>query len=155
MIKTLSAAEEFVEYGGRVQFKEISEVLVPLIDEKNSCSERMIQNDIPTMRREFCKCQCAVKAAVDKVYREDWILKVANEAEAAMRRGKCLVGCMKKLQIAHCECKPVHSQISAIVDENGGTLNSHSNVCARWRYHFLNVLSVPSSIQEEVVNSVM
>ena len=33
--------------------------------------------------------------------------------------------------------KPVRSQVSAIVDENGNTLSSHDDVCVRWRSHFL------------------
>jgi len=72
-MKTLSTAEEVVEYGGGVRpdwFKESSEALVPFINEKNSCRERILQNYIPSMRREFHKCQCAVKAGVDKA-RED------------------------------------------------------------------------------------
>ena len=47
----------------------------------------------------------------------------------------------------------VHYQIGAIVDENGDTLNSHGDICARWGHHFLNVLNVPSSFHEEVVSS--
>ena len=46
----------------------------------------MLQNEIPPLRQDFYKCQCAVKTAVDKA-REDWILKVANEAESAMSKG--------------------------------------------------------------------
>jgi len=55
----LSATEEVVGYGGRVQpdwFKECSEILIPLIDEKNTCRERLLQNDVPSVRREFHKC---------------------------------------------------------------------------------------------------
>jgi len=61
------------------------------------------------------KCQHAVKAAVDKA-REDWILKVANEAENAMKSGRVQWDCMKKLQIVYLGCKPVHSQVNAIVE---------------------------------------
>ena len=60
----LSAAEEVVGYGGRVQpdwFMESSEILIPLIDEKNACRERLLQNYVPSVRKEFCKCQCAVR----------------------------------------------------------------------------------------------
>ena len=85
--------------------------------------------------------------------RESWILKVSNEAETAMKRGSVQWDCIKKLQIVYRGCKPIHSQVSAIVDENGNTLSSHGDVCARWRCHFFNVLNVPSSFQEEVVNS--
>jgi len=41
------------------------------------------------------------------------------------------------------------------VDENRDTLNSHGDVCTRWRHYFLIVLNVHSSIQEEAVNSVV
>ena len=55
----------------------------------------------------------------------------------------------------YCRCKAVYSQISATVDENGDTLNSCGNVCARWKYHFFNGLFVPSIFQEEVVDFMM
>jgi len=92
-------------------------ILIPLIDEKNACRERLLQNDVPSVRREFCRCQRAVKAAVDRA-REGWILKVSNEAETAMKRGSVQWDCIKELQIVYCGHKPVHSQVSAIVDEN-------------------------------------
>jgi len=72
-----------------------------------------------------------------------------------MRRGIVHWDCMKKIQIVYRGHKPIHSQISTIVVENGDTLNSHGDVSARWRHHFLIVLNVHSSIQEEAVNSVM
>ena len=77
----LVAAEEVVGYGGRVQpdwFQKSSGNLMPLIDVKNVCRQRMLQNNIPPLRRGFRKCQHAIKAVVDKA-RENWILKVANE----------------------------------------------------------------------------
>ena len=91
MLKTslLAAAEKVVGYGGRVQpdwFQDSLEILMPLIDVKNTSKKRMLQNDIPPLRQEFRKCQHAVKAAIGKA-REDWILKVANEAESAMSKG--------------------------------------------------------------------
>ena len=45
--------------------------------------------------------------------------------------------------------------MTAIVDENGNTLNSHSDVCARWQRHFLNVLNISSCFEEEVLNSMI
>ena len=50
---------------------------------KNTYRKRMLQNDIPLLMREFHKCHVVVKAAMDKA-REDWTLKVANEAESAL-----------------------------------------------------------------------
>ena len=116
-------------------FMESSEILIPLIDEKNACRERLLQNDVPFVRREFRKCQCAVKAAVDRA-REGWILKVSSEAETATKWGSVQWDCIKKLQIVYHVCKLVHYQVSAIVDKNGKTLTSHGDVCARWRRHF-------------------
>ena len=52
------------------------------------------------MKQGFCKCQHAVKAAVDKA-REYWILKVANEAESVMSKGNVQWECMKKLQVVY------------------------------------------------------
>ena len=60
--------------------------------------------------------------------REGRILKVSNEAEATMKRGSVQWDCIKKLQIVYHGCKSVHSQVSAIVDDNGNTLNSHGDV---------------------------
>ena len=89
------------------------------------------------------------KPAADKAS-EDWILKVANEAESAISnlyKGNVQWECMKKLQlqVAYCSCKPL--QVNTIVDENGNTLSNHSDVCARWQHHFLNVLNVPSNFK--------
>ena len=141
----LAVAEEVVGYGGRVQpdwFQESSEILMPLKDVKNAYRKRMLQNDIPPLRQEFRKSQRVVKAAVYKA-REDWILKVANEAESAMSKGNVQWEFMKKLQVAYCSCKSL--QVNTIVDENGNTLSNHSDICARWQHHFLNVLNVPSN----------
>ena len=95
----LTAPEEVVGHGSRMQsdwFKECSEVLTPLIDEQNACRERMLH--IPSLRREFRKCQHTVKVAVDKA-REDWVFKVAGEADKAMKKGNVQWDCMKKSQI--------------------------------------------------------
>ena len=70
----LAVSEKVVGYGGRVQpdwFQESSEILM------NACRKKMLQSDIPPLRQEFCKYQCAVKAAVNKD-REDWIRNVAS-----------------------------------------------------------------------------
>jgi len=32
------------------------EILIPLIDEKNACRERLLQNDVPSVRKQFHKC---------------------------------------------------------------------------------------------------
>jgi len=127
---------------------------MPLIhvDEKNACRKRMLQSDILSVRREFCECQHAVKAAVDKA-RKNWILKVANQVESVMSKGEVYWESMKKLQAVYHGCKPVW--VSTAVDENSCMLTNHSDVCARWQHHFLNVLNVPSNFQEDVVNSMM
>ena len=50
----------------------------------------------------------------------------------------------------------IHKLLLYIVDDkNGNTLNSHSDVCARWRCHFFKVLNIPSCFKEEVLNSVI
>ena len=73
---------------------------MPLIDVKNACScrTRMLQNDTPSLRQRFCKCQHADKATVDKA-RGSWILNVANEAESAKSIGNVQWRCMKKIQV--------------------------------------------------------
>ena len=118
-------------------------------------SLRLLQNDFPPLRQEFHKCQLVFKPAADKAS-EDWILKVANEAESAISnlyKGNVQWECMKRLQVAYHGHKPL--QVNTIVDENGNILSNHSDVCARWQHHFLNVLNVPSNFQEDVMNSVL
>jgi len=62
---------------------------------------------------------------VDKAT-EDWIHKVANEAEAACNeKRKCSVELNEELQIVYHGCKSVHPQVSAIVDEHGNTCDVH------------------------------
>ena len=61
--------------------------------------------------------------------REDWILKVANQAESAMSKGNVKWECMKKLQVVYHGCKPL--QVNAIIDENDNTLSNHGDVCVR------------------------
>ena len=56
----------------------------------------MLQNDTPSLRQKFCKCQYADKATVDKA-RGSWILNVANEAESAKSKGNVQWRCMKKI----------------------------------------------------------
>ena len=70
-----------------------------------------------------------------------------------MSKGEVYWESMKKLQVVYRGRKPV--KVSTIVDENGCTLTNHSDVCARWQHHFLNVLNVPSNFQEDVVNSMI
>ena len=65
----------------------------------------VLQNNILFLRQEFCKCQHAVKAAVDSA-REGRILKVANQEEFAMNKGRAQWECMKKLQAIYHGCKP-------------------------------------------------
>lgn len=110
----------------------------------------MLQNDTSSLRQKFCKCQHADKAAVDKV-REDTILNVTTEAGSAKSKGNVQCGCMKKLQVAYCGCKPI--QVNTIIDEYCNTLSNHSIVFARWQHHLFSLLNVPSNFQEDVVNS--
>ena len=53
-------------------------------------------NDTWSIRQEFCKFQCAIKAAVDKA-REDCILRVTTQAESSMNKGGVQWECMKEL----------------------------------------------------------
>ena len=76
-----------------------------------------------------------------------------KHAESAISKGNVQWECMKKLQVAYHGCKPL--QINTILDKNGNTLSNLSDVCARWKRHFLNVLNVPSNFQEDYVNSVL
>ena len=46
-------------------------MLTPLIDEKNVCRERTLQNYIPS--RIFGKCQRAVKASLEKLERTGFL----------------------------------------------------------------------------------
>ena len=45
-------------------------MLIPLIDAKNACRRWLLENDIPSLRREFRRSQHVVKAAVDNAREE-------------------------------------------------------------------------------------
>ena len=60
----------------------------------------MLENDTPSTRQDFYRCQPAVKAAVDKA-REDWILRMLAQVESSMSKGGVQWECMKELQFIH------------------------------------------------------
>ena len=83
----VAAAEEAVGRGRRKHpewFEESAETLMPLVKAKNCAHQRMLQSNTTADRMEFRRL---VKRVVNKV-KEDWICRVAEEAEAAVKDGR-------------------------------------------------------------------
>ena len=99
----VTAAEETVGRGKAKKpewFEECSECLVPLIVAKNEAHLKALQSNTAADRKEFRKHQRIVKKAVEKA-REDWICRVAKEAEAAVKDGRARWDSIRRLQQTH------------------------------------------------------
>ena len=99
----VNAAEETIGRGQRKNpewFEENLDTLLPLIESKNQAHHRAIQSNSTADRKEFRRRQRAVKQAVDKA-REEWICRVAKEAENAVKDGRTRWENIRTLQQTH------------------------------------------------------
>ena len=76
----------------------------------------ILENDTLPIRRDFCKQQHAVKAAVNEA-RENWIFKLASQAESSMSKRGIQWKHIKDVQSIHRGCQPVW--VFTIADVNG------------------------------------
>ncbi|XP_062515789.1 uncharacterized protein LOC134191212 [Corticium candelabrum] len=85
----VTAAEEVLGKGRRKQperFRESYDILIPLVEAKNRALQRALQSNTTVNQKEFKRQQRLMKRAVDKA-KEDWICRVAKEAEVAVKDG--------------------------------------------------------------------
>jgi len=86
----ISSTEQCIGRGYRSNsewFEDNADTLKPLIDIKNEALQKYLQRDTRSRKRFFHQCQQAVQKAVNKA-KEEWIKKVASDAEAAVKDGK-------------------------------------------------------------------
>ena len=69
---------------------------MPLIDAKNTCRRRLLENDTLSTRRDFRESHVLSRLLL--ISGEDWILKLASQAESSMNKGGVQWECMKELQ---------------------------------------------------------
>jgi len=96
----VQAAEESIGCGKKRQPEDNVEKLTPLLDVKNAAHARFLGSYSADAQRAFRRAQRRVKKVIDKA-KEDWILSVAKEAEAAVKDGKTHWECIRRLQQAH------------------------------------------------------
>ena len=149
----VTAAEETVGRGKAKKpewFEECSECLVPLIVAKNEAHLKALQSNTAADRKEFRKHQRIVKKAVEKA-KEDWICRVAKEAEAAVKDGRARWDSIRRLQQTHAGRRP--TKPSAVFKEDGDLAQGPSEVATRWYQHFLKVLNIPSEYRDDVIDN--
>ena len=147
----VATAEETVGRGRRHPewFEESSETLVPLVEVKNRAHLRALRSNTAADRKEFRRQQRIVKRAVDEA-KEEWICRVAKEAEAAAKDGCTRWDRVRRLQRAYAGRRPIKS--STVWKEDGSLTQGNEEVVKRWRQHFLKVLNVPSEYREQAIN---
>ena len=132
----VSAAEETVGRGRRKHpewFEESSDTLLPLIEAKNRAHQKMLQCNATTDRKEFRKHQRLVKRAVDKA-KEDWICRVAKEAEVAVKDGRVRWERIRSLQKTHMGRKTIKPR--SVWKEDGMLTQGSEDLANRWSQHF-------------------
>ena len=123
---------------------------MPLIVAKNEAHLKALQSNTAADRKEFRKHQRIVKKAVEKA-KEDWICRVAKEAEAAVKDGRARWDSMRRLQQTHAGRRP--TKPSAVFKEDGDLAQGPSEVATRWYQHFLKVVNIPSEYRDDVIDN--
>lgn len=150
----VAAAEETVGRGRRKHpewFEESLETLMPLVEAKNRAHQRALQSNMTADRKEFRRHQRLVKRAVDKA-KEDWICRIAKEAEAAVKDGRTRWDRVRRLQQTHAGRRSIKP--SSVWKEDGTLTQGNEELTKRWSQHFLKVLNIPSEYREQVIDDI-
>ena len=150
----VSAGEVVVWRGGNTQldwFTDSADTLQPLLDEKNAAYDRFLQAKSQSNKKEFRRNQRIVKRAVDTA-KEDWICKVASDAEKAKKDSHQRWMCVRQLQMACRGCRPRRS--TALMKEDGEMTSSPEEGKKQWHHHFSRILNIPSEYSQEVIDLV-
>ena len=148
----VSAGEVAVGRGGKKQpdwFADSADTLQPLLDEKNAAYDRFLQAKSPSSNKEFRRHQRIMKCAVDTA-KEDWICKVASDAEKAKKDGQQRWMCVRQLQMACRRRRP--RRPTALMKEDGEMTSSPEEVKKQWHHHFSRILNIPSEYSQEVID---
>ena len=98
-------------------------------------------------RKAFRRHQRIVKRAVNKA-REEWIVRVAREGEAAVKDGKVRWESIRKLQQVHAGCRA--ARLSYFSEEDGGLAQGPVEILDRWHQHFSKLLNQQSEYIEKM-----
>ena len=85
----------------------------------------MIQSSTIASHKEFRRHQRLVKVTMDRA-KEEWIRRMAQEGEKAVKDGRTRWQSIRKLQMAHTGRRP--SRTTAILKEDGELTNSPEEV---------------------------
>jgi len=127
-----SSAEEYIGRGYHSNpelFEDNVEILKSLINNKNEALQKWMQSDTRSCKHFFCQCQWAVQKAVIKV-KEEWIQKVASDAEAAVKDCKIRWNNIHRLQQVYHGRRP-----TAVFKDNGELTKGPSEVSDHWIQH--------------------
>ena len=129
-------------------FQEKADILSPLIEAKNIARNKMLADNSRAKRQCFRRHQRKVKEAVDTA-KEDWIHKVAQDAEDAVKDGQTRWDSIRKLQLTHAGRRPAMPRV--VLKECGQLTQNPDEVIARWHDHFTKILNIKSVYREEMI----
>ena len=121
---------------------------MPPIVAKNIAHIQMLQTNSKADRKVYCRCQRAVKTAVDEA-KERWICRIACDAEKSKKDGRTRWQRIRKLQMVHVGTKPV--RLNAVMKEDGKLTKGPEEVKLSWHGHFSKVLNISSEYHEEAI----
>ena len=131
---------------------DATDTLQPLLEEKNAAHSQFLQVNSVSAKKELRRHQRTVKRAVDAVdaAKEEWICKVAGNAEKAKKDGRQRQMCVRQLQIACRGRRPRTPTV--LLKENGEMTASPEEVKKQWHHHFSRILTVPSEYRQEITD---
>ena len=145
----VNAAEKAIGRGRKKNpewFEENFQTLVPLIECKNRAHRKVMQSNSTADQKKFRRCQRAVKQAVDKA-REEWICRVAKEAEAAVKDGHTRWENIRALQQTHRGRRKVKPR--NVLKEDGVLTQGTEELVIRWNQHIKNILNTHQRLEKE------
>ena len=125
--------------------------MVPLIEAKNRAHQEALQSNTTADRKKFRRHQRLVKRAVDKA-KEEWICRVAKEAEVAVKDGRIRWERVRRLQQTHMGRRTIKPR--SVWKEDGMLTQGSEDLAKRSSQHFQKVLNIPSEYREQVIDDI-
>ena len=148
----LAAAEESLGRGRKKQpewFMEAADTQTPLLEAKRAAHAKVLQIDSVANRRAFRRQQRMVNAAVDEA-KEEWVRRLAKDAERAKKDGKQRWKSIRQLQATFAGRRP--RRPTALLTEDGDLTRGPTEVKQRWYDHFTSILNIRSQYRQEVID---
>ena len=108
---------------------------------KNVAHTMMLNARTVASRKAFRWHQRIVKRTVNRA-REEWIVRVAREGEAAVKDGKARWESIRKLQQVHAGRRAARP--TSVRKEDGGLAQGPVEILDRWHQHFSKLLNQQS-----------